>query len=96
MQADLTVTKLEENKFMVVATDTMHNTTQNYVKRLARLENKEVVVQAVTGFFFFFFFFYFFFFSFFFSFFFFSSSPRLYGAAEYPWSQRTAVDGKAH
>jgi hypothetical protein len=30
LQADLTVTKLSEEKFMVVATDTMHNHTQSW------------------------------------------------------------------
>ncbi len=38
LQADLTVTKLEEEKFMVVATDTMHRHTQTWVRRMAKRE----------------------------------------------------------
>jgi len=41
MEADLTVTKIEDDKFLVVATDTMHNHVLSHMKR--RLTNKEHV-----------------------------------------------------
>ncbi len=49
LQADLTVTKLQEEKFMVVATDTMHNHTQAWVRRRAQREGKTVFVHDITS-----------------------------------------------
>lgn len=50
LQADLTVTKLSEEKFMVVATDTMHNHTQSWVRRRAQKEGREhVYIHDVTS-----------------------------------------------
>jgi glycine cleavage system aminomethyltransferase T/glycine/D-amino acid oxidase-like deaminating enzyme len=49
LQADLTVTKLEDEKFMVVATDTMHNHTQAWVRRQAKREGKSVFVHDITS-----------------------------------------------
>jgi hypothetical protein len=48
MEADLTVTKLEEDKFMVVATDTMHNHVLSHMRR--RLSaSQHVFISDVTG-----------------------------------------------
>ena len=49
MAADLTITKLDDTKFMVVVTDTMHNTAQAHVRRAATRYGKQVVVTDVTG-----------------------------------------------
>ncbi len=49
LQADLTVTKLSADKFMVVATDTMHNHTQSWVRRVAKREGKNVFVADITS-----------------------------------------------
>jgi len=48
MEADLTVTKLDEDKFIVVATDTMHNHVMTHMKK--RLTNEQhVFINDVTA-----------------------------------------------
>lgn len=50
LQADVTVTRLEDEKFMVVSTDTMHRHTQAWVRRVAAAEGRRaVVVLDVTS-----------------------------------------------
>lgn len=50
MWSDLTVTKLEEGKFMVVATDTAHRHTQAWIRRVAARENRRhLFIHDVTG-----------------------------------------------
>lgn len=48
MEADLTVTKMEDDKFLVVATDTMHNHVLTHMKRRLSKE-KHVFITDVTG-----------------------------------------------
>uniref|UniRef100_A0A7S4MXY7 FAD dependent oxidoreductase domain-containing protein n=1 Tax=Odontella aurita TaxID=265563 RepID=A0A7S4MXY7_9STRA len=48
MEADLTVTKLSHNKFMVVATDTMHNHVLTHMKRRLA-SDAHVFISDVTG-----------------------------------------------
>ncbi|GMH91051.1 hypothetical protein TL16_g11944 [Triparma laevis f. inornata] len=47
MHADLTVTKMKDNEFMVVATDTQHQHTLQHMQK--RIGEKNVVVTDVTG-----------------------------------------------
>ena len=47
MQADLTVTKMKDNEFMVVATDTQHQHALQHMQK--RIGEKNVVVTDVTG-----------------------------------------------
>ena len=49
LEADLTVTKLRENDFMVVATDTMHNHVETWMKRRAEDMNMDVNIVDSTG-----------------------------------------------
>jgi 4-methylaminobutanoate oxidase (formaldehyde-forming) len=50
MEADLTVTKLAEDKFFVVATDTMHRHVETFAKRnLNPKGDKHVFLYDVTG-----------------------------------------------
>ena len=50
MEADLTVTKLTEDKFYVVATDTMHRHVETWMKRnLNPIGDKHVCATDVTG-----------------------------------------------
>lgn len=50
MQADLTVTKMAEDKFLVVATDTMHRHVETWAKRhLDPNGNAHVMLTDVTG-----------------------------------------------
>jgi glycine cleavage system aminomethyltransferase T len=48
MEADLTVTKLDDDKFLVVATDTMHNHVFTHMKKRLTT-NDHVFVNDVTG-----------------------------------------------
>lgn len=47
MEADVTVVKMEENKFMVVATDTAHRHVETWIERHS--EDLNAVVTDVTG-----------------------------------------------
>eukprot|EP00468_Gymnochlora_sp_CCMP2014_P000089 CAMPEP_0167743692 /NCGR_PEP_ID=MMETSP0110_2-20121227/2155_1 /TAXON_ID=629695 /ORGANISM="Gymnochlora sp., Strain CCMP2014" /LENGTH=829 /DNA_ID=CAMNT_0007628087 /DNA_START=623 /DNA_END=3109 /DNA_ORIENTATION=+ len=47
MQADLTVTKMTDEKYFVVATDTMHRHVETWMKR--HIGDQHVVVTDVTG-----------------------------------------------
>jgi len=50
MEADLTVTKLAEDRFMVVATDTMHRHVETFAKRNLDVDGKKhVFISDVTG-----------------------------------------------
>ena len=50
MQADLTVTKLADDKFLIVATDTAHRHVETWAKRnLDPTGTKQVYVTDVTG-----------------------------------------------
>ena len=48
LEADLTVTKLAEDRFLVVATDTMHRHVETWMKRHAHPDDSFYVVD-VTG-----------------------------------------------
>jgi 4-methylaminobutanoate oxidase (formaldehyde-forming) len=48
LEADLTVTKLEEDRFLVVVTDTMHRHAETWMKRHI-LDDEHVVVTDVTA-----------------------------------------------
>jgi len=49
MEADLTVLKLEEEKFMVVATDTMHRHVETMIKRSIGADDFAVVTDVTSG-----------------------------------------------
>jgi glycine cleavage system aminomethyltransferase T/glycine/D-amino acid oxidase-like deaminating enzyme len=50
LEADITVTKISPNKFMVIATDTMHRHVETHLQRyLDPTGEKRVVVTDVTG-----------------------------------------------
>jgi 4-methylaminobutanoate oxidase (formaldehyde-forming) len=50
MEADLTVSKLDEEKYFVVATDTMHRHVETWAKRnLDPSGEKHVFLTDVTG-----------------------------------------------
>ena len=49
LEADLTVTKTEQDKFMVIATDTMHHHVETWIRRRAEDMNVDVNIQDITG-----------------------------------------------
>ena len=50
MEADLTVSKLGEEKFFVVATDTMHRHVETWMRRnLTVQKDQQALVTDVTG-----------------------------------------------
>lgn len=49
MEADLTVTKLDNDSFLVVATDTMHNHVYNHMRRRVNPKEQFVSITDVTG-----------------------------------------------
>lgn len=50
LEADITVTKISHNKFMVIATDTMHRHVESHLQRLLDPSGeKAVIVHDVTG-----------------------------------------------
>ena len=50
MEADITVSKLDDGKFLVIATDTMHRHVETWCKRNLDPEGtKHVTINDVTG-----------------------------------------------
>lgn len=47
LEADVTITKLASDKFLVIATDTMHRHTETHMKRA--ISNQEVKIKDVTS-----------------------------------------------